>query len=236
MDAMTTLPRALRTRTALGMFCLALSLSLGCARSEPSNPTNADSVDAQKLPFRPDADPAPVSEGARPAPAPDPKLSLPFRTGLRPRILPSGTLLTVQLDDSLSATSVHAGDAFTASVAAPLTIDGDTLVERGTTVTGRIESAQSQTDRPGLVPGSGYFRLTLNAITIEGRQLALQTSSLFARGQSPNTSSPGTPSDLRSDTVQVQKGRRLTFRLTAPLTVNDPKSMASDQSPNALPE
>jgi len=238
MDAMTTLRRVLRSRSAFGMCCLALSLSQGCARSEPSNPTNADSVDAQKLPFRPDADPAPASYGARPAPPPDPKLTLPFRAGLHSRILPSGTLLTVQLEDSLSTTNVHAGDAFTASVAAPLAIDGDTLVERGTAVTGRVESAQAQTDRPGLVPGSGYFRLTLNAITIEGRQLALQTSSLFARGQSPNTLalSAGAASDLRSDTVQVQKGRRLTFRLTAPLTINDPKSMASDQSPSALPE
>jgi len=238
MDAMTTLRRVLRSRSAFGMFCLALSLSQGCARSEPSHPANADSVDAQKLPFRPDADPVSVSDGAGPAPAPDPKLSVPFRAGLRSRILPSGTLLTVQLEDSLSTTNVHAGDAFTASVAAPLAIDGDTLVERGTAVTGRVESAQAQTDRPGLVPGSGYFRLTLNAITIEGRQLALQTSSLFARGQSPNTLalSAGAASDLRSDTVQVQKGRRLTFRLTAPLTINDPKSMASDQSPSALPE
>ncbi|MFZ0278215.1 MAG: hypothetical protein WA254_23250 [Candidatus Sulfotelmatobacter sp.] len=142
----------------------------------------------------------------------------------------------MQLDDSLSTTNVHAGDAFTASVAAPLTVDGDTLVQRGAAVTGRIESSQSQADTPGLVPGSGYFRLTLNAITIEGRQLAIQTSSLFARGQSPNTRSANTPSDLRLDSVQVQKGRRLTFRLTAPLTVNDPKSMASDQSPNTLPE
>ncbi len=234
MDAMTTLLRALRCCSAFGMFCLALSLSQGCARSEPTNPTDADSVDAQKLPFHPDAYPASVSDGARPAPAP--KLSLPFRAESRPRILPSGTLLTVQLEDSLSSAKVHAGDAFTASVAAPLAVDGDTLVERGTAVTGRVESAQSQTDRPGLVPDSGYFRLTLNAITIKGRQLALQTSSLFARGRSPNPGSPGNPSDLRSDGVQVQKGRRLTFRLTAPLTVNDPKSMASDRSPNALPE
>jgi hypothetical protein len=236
MDAMTTLRRALRSSSALGMFCLALSLSQGCARSEPSNPANADSVDAQKLPFRSDADPASVSDSARPAP--DPKLILPFRAGSHSRILPSGTLLTVQLEDSLSTANVHPGDAFTASVAAPLTVDGDTLVDRGATVTGRVESAQSQTDRPGLAPPSGYFRLTLNAITIEGRQLALQTSSLFARGQSPNTLSlsPGAPSDLRSVSVQVQKGRRLTFRLTAPLTVDDPKAMASGQSPNALPE
>jgi hypothetical protein len=142
----------------------------------------------------------------------------------------------VQLEDSLSTPNVHAGDGFIASVAASLTVDGDTLIERGTTVTGRVESAQSQTDRPGLVPGSGYFRLTLNGITIDGRQLVLQTSSLYARGQSPTNRSSGTPSDLHSDGVHVQKGRRLTFRLTAPLTVNDPKSIASDQSPSALPE
>jgi hypothetical protein len=233
---MTKLRRALRSRSALGMFCLALSLSQGCARSEPSNPANADSVEAQRLPFHPDTDPVPVSDGARPAPAPVPKLGLPFRAGSHSRILPSGTLLTVQLEDSLSTPNVHAGDGFIASVAASLTVDGDTLIERGTTVTGRIESAQSQTDRPGLVPGSGYFRLTLNGITIDGRQLVLQTSSLYARGQSPTNRSSGTPSDLHSDGVHVQKGRRLTFRLTAPLTVNDPKSIASDQSPSALPE
>jgi hypothetical protein len=233
---MTKLRRALRSRSALGMFCLALSLSQGCARSEPSNPANADSVEAQRLPFHPDTDPVPVSDGARPAPAPVPKLGLPFRAGSHSRILPSGTLLTVQLEDSLSTPNVHAGDGFIASVAASLTVDGDTLIERGTTVTGRVESAQSQTDRPGLVPGSGYFRLTLNGITIDGRQLVLQTSSLYARGQSPTNRSSGTPSDLHSDGVHVQKGRRLTFRLTAPLTVNDPKSIASDQSPSALPE
>lgn len=233
---MTTFPRVLRSRSAFGMFCLALILSQGCARSEPSNPANPVSVDAQNLPFHPDTDPASVSGSARSAAAPDPKLSLPFRAGLRPRILPSGTLMTVQLEDSLSTSRVHAGDAFTASVAAPLSVDGDTLVERGTAVTGRVESAQSQTDRPGLAPSSGYFRLTLNAITIEGRQLALQTSSLFARGQPSSFLSASNPSELRSDGVQVQKGRRLTFRLTAPLTVNDPKSMASGQSPSALPE
>src|SRR5580692_287775 len=236
MDAMT-LRRVLRSRSALGMFCLALSLSQGCARSEPSNPTNADSVDAQKLPFRPDADSAAVADSARPAPAPDPKLSLPFRAGSRPRILPSGTLLTVQLEDSLSTATVHAGDAFTASVAAPLTIDGDTLIERGTAVTGRVESAQSQADHPGLVPSSGYFRLTLNAITVDGRQLALQTSSLFARGTSEpsNVASPGSP-DLRSPSLQVQKGHRLTFRLTAPVTLDHPNSMADRQTSGSISE
>jgi hypothetical protein len=163
---------------------------------------------------------------------------MPFRSASHPHILPSGTLLTVQLEESLSTTTVHAGDAFTASVAAPLSVDGDTLIERGTALTGRIESAQSPADHPGLVSGSGYFRLTLNAITVEGRQLAIRTSSLFARGTSQPSKlpSPGSPPDLRSDGLQVQKGRRLTFRLTAPLTLDNPNSMANRQSSGSIPE
>jgi hypothetical protein len=223
------------------MFCVALCLNQGCARSEPSNPTNASSTAGeQKTPFRPSADSASASDGMHPAVSPDSKLavSLPFRTLSHPRILPSGTLLTVQLEDSLSADKVRAGDAFAASLAAPLAIDGDTLIERGTTVTGRVESAQSQADLPGLIPGSGYFRLTLSAITVEGRQLALQTSSLFARGSSQPVivSASASQSDLRSHGLQVQKGHRLTFRLTAPVTLDAPNSMANRQSSGPIPE
>ncbi len=240
MYTMTALPRVLRSRSAFGICCLALTLTLGCVHSEPSNPTNAGSAGEQKLPFRPDTDQASSSSGgAHPAVPPDAKLAtgLPFRAASHPRILPSGTLLTVQLEDSLSTATVHAGDAFTASVAAPLTVDGDTVIERGTTVTGRVESAQSDADHPGLVPGSGYFRLTLSAITVEGRQLVLQTSSLFARGtsQPSNVSSPGSP-DLRSPVLQVQKGHRLTFRLTAPVTLDHQNSMADRQTSGSISE
>jgi hypothetical protein len=224
--------------SALAGFCLALCLSLtqGCARSEPVHRTDAGlPASAQKLPFHPDSDHALAGEGTRPAVPPDPKLAsgLPFRAGSHPRVLPSGTLLAVQLEGSLSTANVRPGDAFTASVAAPVTIDGDTLIERGTAVTGRIESVQSQAQRPGLVRGSGYFRLTLSAIRVEeGRQLALQTSSLFTRGapQHSNLSTRGSRSDLRSGDVRVQKGRRLTFRLTTPVMLDDPNSMANRQS------
>jgi hypothetical protein len=238
MNRMATLRKVLPSHVACGMFCLALSLSQGCARPEPLHPTNAESPSGeQKLPFRTDADPTAPSDEMQTAVSSDPKLAagLPFRAG-HLRILPAGTLLTVQLEDSLSSDRVHAGDPFTASVAAPLTLDGDTLIERGTAVTGRVESAQSQPRRPGLVPGSGYFRLTLSAMTVEGRQLALQTSSLFARGADSSNVPSRSNLYLRSDGIQVQKGRRLTFRLTAPVTLSDPNSMADRQSLGPIPE
>jgi hypothetical protein len=215
--------RLLKSRHIFRLVCLALGLSLGlaCAPSEPLHRSDAASpTSEQELPFHPDADQAVANEGTHPAVSPDPKMTsvLPFRTGSHPRILPSGTLLTVQLEDALSTAKARAGDAFVASVAASLAIDGDPLIERGATTTGHIESVRAD-------ERSGYFQLTLTAITVEGRQLALQTSSLFARGtlQLP-------------DGIRVQKGRRLTFRLTSPVTLDEPKSVANRQSPGTATE
>jgi hypothetical protein len=220
MNAMSRLRSGQGRRAALVVLCLALSLS-GCARSEPLHRTDASpQASEQKLPFHPDAVHDLASDGTHPAVSPDPKSAsgLPFRAS-HPRILAPGTLLTVQLEKSVSTAKVRAGDAFTASVAAPITLDGDTLIKPGTVVSGRIESAQSQPERPGLVPRLGYFRLTLTTITVDGRPVALQTSSLFARGAVPQFHS-----------VRVPKGRHLTFRLTAPVVIDDPTSLANRQS------
>ncbi len=193
--------RLFQSRPVFSTICLALGLGLGqsCARSEP-NPGDAGmAVSQQNLP-------------------PDPQITsaLPFES--RAHTLPSGTLLTVRLENSLSAAKVRDGDTFTASVAAPLAVDGDPLLERGTVATGHVESVRAQA-------GSGYFELTLSAIAVDGRQLGLQTSSLFARG-----------TVHQPDGIRVQKGRRLTFRLISPVTLNEPKSMANRQALGATIE
>jgi hypothetical protein len=229
-----------RLFTLLALLALGLGVNQGCARPQPLRPTAANSTATQKLPFHTDGNPDSASERAVPASSPDPRLaaSVPFRAGSSGRMLPAGTLLTVQLDSSLSADTTGAGDVFTASVAAPLTIDGDTLVKSGTAVTGRIESIQSPAVPPGLATETGYFQLTLSRIAVDGRQLAVQTSSLFARGTPPplNPSAHGTLSAVRSQGIhvrgiQVRKGRRLTFRLTASVALDAPNSVAERQSP-----
>jgi hypothetical protein len=231
MYAMAKLRSNPTRRSLLFACCFVLSLSSGCARQEPLQRTVGSSAGSeQKLPFHSDTHQGPDSDGARPIVPPDPELvtAMPFQAGSRPRLLPSGTLLTVQLGGSLSAASVRAGDTFTASVTSPLVIDGETIVERGSPVTGRIESEQTNLGR---APALGYFRLTLNAITVGGRPVPLQTSSLFARGtiQRSNVSSG-------SGTVRVQKGRRLTFRLIAPVTLEAPNSTARRQLASSTTE
>jgi hypothetical protein len=195
--------KLIQSRPVFGIIWLALGLSLslsqGCARSEPhaAVPSDPNSLDANSI------------EATSPDTSTRITSALPFAS--HAHILPSGTLLTVQLDNSLSTAKVRDGDTFTASVAAPLTVDGDPLIERGAVATGHVESVRAQA-------GSGYFQLRLSALTVEGRQLALQTTSLFTRGTS------GQP-----DEVRVQKGRHLTFRLTSPLTLNEPKSIAATE-------
>ncbi len=163
-----------------------------------------------------------------------PATALPFHAA-QPCILPSGTFLTVKLDRSLVPGRVHAGDPFLAAVAGPIQIDGHTVIDSGTQVTGRVESAQATLRRldraasSGHGPGRGYVQLTLTSIVVDGKQLPLQTVSLFARGTSPesNPSFKRTEADAQSDTVRVQKGRRLTFRLIAPITVDEPHAVAT---------
>jgi len=234
----------------LALLALSLGMNQGCARPEPLRATAASSAaGAQKLPFHGDGDSESAADSPLPANSTDPKLasSVPFRSGSSGRTLPAGTLVTVQLDSSLSADTAGAGDEFTGSVAAPLTIDGETLVKSGTAVTGRVESIQAPSGppavRPGLVSGTGYFQLTLNRIAVDGKQLAVQTSSLFARGtlRGLSSSAHGTLSDVRSQGVpvhgiQVRKGRRLTFRLTAPVVLDASNSVAERQSPSLPPQ
>ena len=82
----------------------------------------------------------------------------------------------------------------------------------------------------------GYFELTLDAITVAGKPVALQTSSLFARGTiQPSNISSGS-SNIRSNSIRVQKGRRLTFRLTAPLIFDDPGLTANRRTSGSTME
>lgn len=201
-------------------FCLAL-VSQGCGGPDSLDRQDGTQSVSKSLPFHSDTLPAASSDGARPAVPSDPKLTsaVPFQVGAHSRILPSGTLLTVQLARSLSVAKVRPGDLFAASVAAPIMINGETLIDQGAAATGRVESAHSETDT---APALGYFQLTLDAITIAGRPVALQTASLFARATIPPSKIASRPSGVR-----VQKGRRLTFRLMAPVTLDDPRQTAN---------
>jgi hypothetical protein len=202
--------------------CILLTVGQGCARQEPWHRSDGSlAASQQELPFHPER--GLTEDGAAPAvPAgPQAPSAIPFHPA-EGRVLPSGTLLTVQLEDSLSLGRVRAGTPFLASVAEPFTVAGHILIDRGSRVMGRVESALSEGLQSGGTPASGYFQLSLTSMIVNGRDLALQTSSLFTRGAEPS-------SHQYSRGAQLMKGRRLTFRLTAPVTLDDGGSIANRQ-------
>lgn len=91
--------------------------------------------------------------------------------------LPAGYRLAVRLIDSVSTDANRAGDAFSASLAAPLVVDGVTIAEKNAQVDGRI----IEVDRGGRVKGRANIALELVRLhAADGRQVELETES-YAR-------------------------------------------------------
>src|SRR5579871_1446097 len=137
--------------------------------------------------------------------------SLPFHDR---QDLPAGTLLTVRLKNAVSAGKSSGNNSFDAIVDEPVVIDGATLIPRGAIATGRIESARAS----ALKPSRGYIRLALESVNVGGLDVPVQAASLFAR-QAPLN-------DVSNSLIQLEKGRRLTFRLTEPVNLSNQRAQA----------
>jgi len=182
-----------------------LTLSFLCACGHP--PAENSNSNSQKLPF----DREPRSTGISPSHS-----LIPSTTKL-----PEGTPITIRLASALSSASSHAGDSFRATLDEPVVIDGRMLVARGTSATGRVlEAKPSASSRGSSLEGSlepGYLRIVLVSFNIGGRQVMIETSSIFAKGGSREERNPatGTASDTSRKDKDIVLGidRRLNFRL-----------------------
>lgn len=181
---------------------------LSCSRPGTLENSEAPQTEQPQVPFDGGGQPSAKlsetvsAETSQEAPA---KKALPFRNLSN---LPTGTLVTVRLAKPISADELGAKGPFDAVVDDAVVIDGVTIIPRGAEAAGLVESAQTSR----LKRDRGYVRLTLASIEIAGRKLAVQTSSLFAKGTPPSETDP-------VDVVYLGKGRRLTFRLAGPLTL-----------------
>lgn len=189
-------------------------LLVGCSDSSETPAENGAAVaDQHQVPFH-DGDASANSGMANSAASQEngPQTGLPFRDSQN---LPVGTLLTVRLKDPLSADDSGTGSTFEAVVDKPVVVEGNTLVPRGASVAGRVESARAS----ALEHTRGYVRLTLDEIAIAGHDLPIQTSSLFARANADGQQNHPGAHPASVSTIHLEKGRQLTFRLTEPVYV-----------------
>ena len=93
--------------------------------------------------------------------------------------VPAGTFLTVRMNQGLSSDHNQPGDGFSASLAAPLVVNGVVVAEPGQTVAGRVVEAQ----KAGRVQGTSRLRVQMTELTlVDGQQIPLQTQFVSRNG------------------------------------------------------
>jgi hypothetical protein len=105
--------------------------------------------------------------------------NLPF-SGNQTLVVPKGTAIYVRLEHAISSNTAQPGDSFSAVLDEPLEVEGQTVVPQGTKISGHVVAASES----GRLHNAGYLRLTLSSLSLNGKEVPLQTSSIFVRGGS----------------------------------------------------
>jgi hypothetical protein len=94
--------------------------------------------------------------------------------------VPAGTPVSIRLQNAISSASNRPGDEFAAVLDEPIVVNGDTVAARGAAVRGRVVAARSS----GRLHNSGYLRLSLVSVEMNGKPVPVHSSSVFAMGGS----------------------------------------------------
>lgn len=145
------------------------------AKSNPK-PAPAPKTDAAPAPVAP----VPAAVTDTPAPAPAPAPVPPPAPKPQPVVIPTGTELNVILTDPLNSGKNKAGDEFSANLAAPVYVNGATILERGAKVQGQVIAA----DGSGRVSGKATMTIALTGVMHSGKMVSLVTKDVFAEAES----------------------------------------------------
>jgi hypothetical protein len=95
-----------------------------------------------------------------------------------PVTVPAGTPVTIRLESSISSTTAQAGDTFGFTLVEPLLVNGRTVATSGASGVGRVIAAR----KSGRLHNSGYLRIAMTSIEIDGKQVPVESSSVFVSG------------------------------------------------------
>lgn len=161
--------------------------------------------------------PAPKSAAVRPAVAKGetPKATPISTKATQPTgpvmIVPKGTQLTAVVDQTLRSTKAHDGDTFAASLAAPVKIDGKTVLPKGAHVTGKVVHVKKN-----------ELKVELAAVTLRGKSYDLQTNTRRPSDKvkvKSNDKTEDKSKEKKADNSILGAKTELMFKLSKPVTV-----------------
>jgi hypothetical protein len=123
--------------------------------------------------------PAPVAQSAPPPPPPPPA---PVYRDLN---VPSGTGISVRVNQTLSSESTPEGATFSGVVTSPVIVNGEVAIPAGSSVTGRVISVHDAAH----FKGSSSLSVELTGIRRRGQSIAVSTDpyTLEGKGRGKNT-------------------------------------------------
>jgi hypothetical protein len=144
-------------------LCVVLALA-GCQKSadQSANSTAAAGSTASSDSSAPASSDAAKPAATRPEPPPPPK----------PIVVPADTVITVALDQSVGSKISTPGQAFSATVQAPIEVDGRLAIPKGSRASGIVKDAKSA----GRFKGAATLSLTLTSVTVKNEEYNIQTS------------------------------------------------------------
>jgi hypothetical protein len=89
----------------------------------------------------------------------------------KPIVVPAGTTVSVILSSTISSKTSNPGDVFSASVASPVLIAGETAIPKGAEVEGVVADAKKQ----GKFKGAADLAIQLTKVTVRGRGYLIAT-------------------------------------------------------------
>jgi len=103
----------------------------------------------------------------------------------KPIVVPAGTVLTVRTKQMLGSKSSQTGQAFLASLAQSVSVDGKPTLVAGSSLSGTVVTAKSK----GKIKGEGQLDLALTSISVAGHTYQIKTNVLSstAKGKGKRT-------------------------------------------------
>ena len=155
---------------------LVLVGAIGCGK-QMSTPAMAKSDISAAPAVQAVAQPAPF---AKPSPNPSANNGAKEQAASETLVIPSGTAITVRLLSTVSSATSRPGDQFDATLDHPIVIDGKTVAPEGAQVTGRVIAARHS----GRLMHPGYLRIALASLTLDGKTVPVQSTSVMVAGAS----------------------------------------------------
>ena len=90
----------------------------------------------------------------------------------QPIVVPARTAIPVVLDQSLSSKTATAGQSFSATLQAPIAVDGVVVIPKGAHATGEVTDAKSA----GRFKGGATLGITLTSINVRGTEYKIDTT------------------------------------------------------------